>query len=130
MTHFMSQDIYIDYIQSSQIRPVITSQRYGAPSPCLPLCYHIHPKSTHYSFIKQSYIGLCCLRGLLCFFHFVFSFFFQCFVLWHRFPPFYLPGYLSVLGSESESFLVMSDSLGPHGLSKSTEFSRPEYWSG
>ena len=30
--------------------------------------------------------------------------------------------------SESESHSVMSDSLGPHGLSM--EFSRPEYWSG
>ena len=31
---------------------------------------------------------------------------------------------------ESESCSVMSDSLQPHGLYKSMEFSRPEYWSG
>ena len=33
-----------------------------------------------------------------------------------------------VEGSESHS--VMSNSLGPHGLIQSMEFSRPEYWSG
>ena len=30
----------------------------------------------------------------------------------------------------SESHSVVSDSLRPHGLYKSMEFSRPEYWSG
>ena len=33
------------------------------------------------------------------------------------------------LGSESVSHSVMSDSLRPHGLHLSTEFSRQEYWS-
>ena len=30
----------------------------------------------------------------------------------------------------SESRLVVSDSLQPHGLLQFMEFSRPEYWSG
>ena len=30
----------------------------------------------------------------------------------------------------SESYSVVSNSLGPHGLIQSMEFSRPEYWSG
>ena len=34
------------------------------------------------------------------------------------------------LGSESVSHSVMSDSLRPHGLPLSMEFSRQEYWSG
>ena len=34
------------------------------------------------------------------------------------------------LACESESRSVMSDSLRPHGLLQSMEFSRPEYWTG
>ena len=32
--------------------------------------------------------------------------------------------------SISESHLVTSDSLRPHGMCSSVQFSRPEYWSG
>ena len=34
------------------------------------------------------------------------------------------------LVKESERYSVMSDSLQTHGLYKSMEFSRPEYWVG
>ena len=34
------------------------------------------------------------------------------------------------LACESESRSIMSDSLQPHGLLQSMEFSRPEYWAG